>query len=105
MLAYERRVVAALLSTTDGTRTAQVSDYVDGALGAMPEVLRAGIAGISVGLGTFSKIRRVVARPRDPASEVAWLETHPIGLVRQWLRAIRSLVIFADEETHEAAST
>lgn len=105
MLAYERRVVAALLDHTGGTRTTQVTDYVDGALGAMPEVLRAGIAGLSLGLGTWSSIRRIVVGPRDPASEVAWLETHPVGLVRQWLRAIRSLVIFAHEETLEAAST
>lgn len=105
MLAYERRVVAALLDTADGDRTALVTDYVDGALGAMPEVVRAGIAGISIGLGAWTSIRGVVAGRRGPAAEVAWLENHPIGLIRQWLRAVRSLVIFAAEETLEAAST
>jgi len=42
-----------------------------------------------------------VGRP-DPQL-LEWLEGHRVGLVRQWARALRSLVLFAEQEMLEAA--
>jgi hypothetical protein len=99
MLSYERRVVAALLTDADPARSRAVTGFVGGSLGAMPEHLRLGISGISIALGAWSGARRAVGRGRSGADEVAWLEDHPVGLVRQWLRALRSLVTFAEQES------
>lgn len=103
MLAYERRVVAALLSTDDPGRRRAVEDHVSGALAAMPEIIRLGIAGETVALGAWSTVRHR-GRVWDGQAEVAWLDGHPIGLVRQWLRALRSLVLFAEQEMLSAAT-
>ncbi len=103
MLSYERRVVASMLTTTDEGQRQQVTDFVGGSLGAMPEVLRLGIFGLSVGLGTWSGARRAVGAGRTPERELVWLEEHPLGLVRQWARALRSLVLFSEQEIMEAA--
>ena len=97
MLPYERRVVDALLSSDDPGRRQVVADHTSAALAAMPEVIRAGIAGETVLLGSWSAARRR-GRPLDPVDELAWLESHPLGLVRQWVRALRSLVLFAEQE-------
>lgn len=99
MLSYERRVVASLLTGADPDRAASVTGFVAGSLGAMPEHLRLGISAISVGLGAWSALRRTVGLGRSGEAEVAWLEEHPVGLVRQWLRALRSLVTFAEQES------
>ena len=103
MLSYERRVVTAMTTTDDPRIRAEVVAFAGGSLGAMPEVLRAGITLISVVIGSWSALRRAVGAGRDPAAEVAWLEDHPIGLVRQWARALRSLVLFSEQEKLEAA--
>src|SRR5918999_1760051 len=91
MLSFERQVVDALL--------ASVADHVDGVLRDMPEHVRAGIAGQSVLLGAWW-----AARSRLPASElggpalIETLEASPVGLVRQYIRLLRSLVLFAEHE-------
>lgn len=97
MLSFEHRVVGALLGSDDPGRRAAVTQHVDRALGAMPEVIRLGIAGESVLLGAVAGVRRAVRRT-SPDEELAWLEDHPVGLVRQWVRALRSLVLFAEQE-------
>ena len=99
MLPYERRVVAALLTTTDPGQQRTVTEFVGDSLGAMPEILRFGISFLSVGLGAFAAVRDTLGRRPDPSAEVIWLDTNPIGLVRQWVRALRSLVLFAEQET------
>lgn len=104
MLPYERRVVDALLTTEDAGQRQTVTDFVSGALGAMPELLRLGIWGLSVLLGAYAGVRDAIGRRPDPEAEVAWLDGNPIGLVRQWVRALRSLVLFAEQETLEAGS-
>jgi hypothetical protein len=97
MLPYERQVVDALIGSDDPARRTAIADHVGATLAAMPEHLRAGIAGETVLLTTWSAARRR-GRPIDAADEVAWLDGHPIGLVRQWVRALRSLVLMAEQE-------
>ncbi|HEU5150485.1 MAG TPA: hypothetical protein VFU19_08310 [Iamia sp.] len=101
MLPYERQVVDALIGTDDPARRREIVDYVDATLGAMPELIRTGIAGETVLLTTWSTARRR-GRPIDAADELAWLDGHPIGLVRQWVRALRSLVLLAENEMLDA---
>lgn len=103
MLAYERRVVDAFLTSDDPERRRAVSEHAGAALAAMPEFIRLGIAGETVLLGSWSALRRR-GRPIDPSAELAWLEGHPVGLVRQWARALRSLVLFAEQEMLSTAT-
>lgn len=104
MLAYERQVVDAFSTTDDPERRRAVSEHAGAALAAMPEFIRLGIAGETVLLGSWSALRRR-GRPLDPEAELAWLEGHPVGLVRQWARALRSLVLFAEQEMVQASAT
>jgi len=97
VLSYERQVVDALIGSDDPARRQAVADYVGATLAAMPELIRAGIAGETVLLTTWSAARRR-GRPLVPPDELAWLDGHPIGLVRQWVRALRSLVLLAEQE-------
>ncbi len=101
MLPYERQVVDALLGSDDPDRREAVSEHVGATLAAMPELLRAGLVGETVMLTAWSAARRR-GRPFDDADEVAWLDGHPIGLVRQWIRALRSLVLLAENEMLDA---
>lgn len=101
MLAYERWVVDALLGTDDPAIRRAVTEHVAAELAAKPEHLRAGLVGETVLLGVWSRARRR-GRPLAAADELAWLEHHPIGLVRQWVRALRSLVLFAEQEMLQA---
>jgi hypothetical protein len=97
MLRFERDVVAALSTTTDPGRRAEVVAWVDTSLRAMPELLRAGVAAGSIVLGAWA---RVTGR-RGPAL-VAALERSPLPPVRQHLRLLRSLVLFGDLELGQA---
>jgi hypothetical protein len=101
MLPYERQVVEALIGSDDPIRRQAIAEHVGATLAAMPEHLRAGVAGETVLLTTWSAARRR-GRPLAPADELAWLEGHPIGLVRQWFRALRSLVLLAEHEMLDA---
>lgn len=103
MLPFERRVVTALLTTDDAAQGQAVVDFADGSLGAMPEILRFGIAAISVALTVLVGGRRLVGRDPSDAELVEWLQSHRLGLVRQWVRALRSLVLFAENEAMPAA--
>ena len=103
MFAFERRVVQAMI-TTDRTQIRnEVEAFVDTSLAAMPEHLRAGIAGITLLIGSWSAARRLLGLGRSDQATLTWLESHPVGLVRQWARALRSLVLFAEQEKLEAA--
>lgn len=104
MFPYERRVVSALLTTTDPVQRHEVTGFVDHALGAMPEFLRLGIASLSVGLTAWDALRRLVGMGRSGPDDVAWLRGHRLGLVRQWVRALQTLVLFAENEKMEAAT-
>ena len=67
MLPYERRVVAALLTTPDAGQRQRVTEFVGGSLGAMPEILRFGIASAKRRLASRynhspASIRKILSR-------------------------------------------
>jgi hypothetical protein len=93
MLAFERAVVDALIDSDDpDTRTA-VTSWVDSSLRELPEVVRLGVLAESVGFGMLARVIR-----GGPAALVPLLERSPIGLVRQYPRLFRSLVLFGELE-------
>jgi hypothetical protein len=99
MLSFERRVVDALLASVAEPKRTTVADHVDGVLRDMPEHVRAGIAGQSVLLGAWWAARsRLPASDLGGAALVESLEASPVGLVRQYIRLLRSLVLFAEHE-------
>jgi hypothetical protein len=93
VLWFERQVVERLVTTPDTRRRRDIESFVDGALHAMPEHLRASIAAASMVLGGWAR----VARP-DKARLVQSLDTSPIAPIRQYVRVFRSLVLFAEHE-------
>jgi hypothetical protein len=93
MLGFERRVVQALVEHDEPRHRARVEAWVDGSLADMPEVLRAGVLAESIAFGTWARLSR-----RPVPELLASLERNPIGLVRQYPRLFRSLVLFADLE-------
>jgi hypothetical protein len=100
MLWFERQVVTTLAADVDEPRRSAIEEYVDGALGAMPEHLRAGVVAESLVLGAWVRLQRALGRldrrTLDTRLE-AW-EASPIGPVRQYVRMMRSLVLFAEHE-------
>ena len=101
MLWFEREVVAALVGSDDPGVRSSVEAFVDGSLRDKPEHLRLGLAGESILLGGYAAALRALGRlDRDDALAArlnSW-ETGPIGVVRQYVRAMKSLVIFAENE-------
>ena len=107
MLWFEREVVGALVESPDPRVRSAVESFVDGSLRDMPEPIRAGVAAESVLLGAYGAV--LARRGRlDRATLLsrldAW-ETAPISFLRQWVRMMRSLVLFAENEltANEAA--
>jgi hypothetical protein len=98
MFWLERQVVASLANDVDPVRRAAIADYVDGVLRAMPEHLRFGVAGESIvlGLGTWASHR--LGSRRSIADRVEAWEHSRIGVIRQYVRLLSSLVMFADQE-------
>ncbi|NLV56269.1 MAG: hypothetical protein GXY13_11725 [Acidimicrobiales bacterium] len=97
MLPFERRIVDALTAGTLPEHRDAVIEHVALTLAAMPEVTRAGFAAESIAFGAWSAVRSRV-RPTSAADDLARLERHPVSLVRQWVRALRALVLFAEQE-------
>lgn len=93
MLGFERRVVAALMKVDDPEVRAGVERWVDETLRDMPEHLRLGVLGESVVLGAWARVRR-----SDDAALISSFETSPLWPVRQYVRLLRGLVIFAEQE-------
>ena len=98
MLGFERRFVDALVSTPDPGIRQQVETWVDGSLRTMPQHLRLGVVGETVLLTAWSTVAR-----RDAAAVATALDRSPIGLLRQYVRLFRSLVLFAEQELTPAA--
>ena len=96
MLGFERRVATSLVADLDPALRRPVIAYVDGAIGALPEHLRAGLAAESLLLGACDRVLRAV-RGGDGLRLEA-LETNPFGPVRQYARLMESLVLFAEHE-------
>ena len=93
MLGFERRMVAALTTTSDPARRAGVEGWVDDTLRDMPEHLRFGVLAESVGLGLWARVRG-----RDDASLLESFERSPLWPVRQYVRLLHGLVLFAENE-------
>lgn len=103
MLWFEREVVGALTESPDQPLRSSVESFVDGSLRDMPEHLRAGVIGESVLLGGYvAGLRKLGRLPADdPGALVeqldAW-ERSRIGVVRSYVRMMKSLVVFAENE-------
>jgi hypothetical protein len=105
MLWFEREVVAALLDTDDPAVRSSVEAFVNGSLRDKPEHLRLGVAGESIVLGAYVELLRALGRLDGDQALRALLrswETGRIGVVRQYVRAMRALVIFAENELASA---
>ena len=99
VLWFERQVVATLVSSLDDGRRKAVESYVDGALAALPDHIRAGVAAESLLIGAWSRLTgRGAAAGRPHPVRIQSLEASPIGPVRQYVRLLRSLVLFAEHE-------
>jgi hypothetical protein len=103
MLWFEREVVGALVASPDPAVRSAVEAFVDGSLRDMPEPIRLGVVGETVLLGGYVAALRLRRRVGD--AEIVELldrwEASPIGLLRQWPRMMRSLVLFAENELVE----
>ena len=99
MLGFEREVVASLVTSTDAEVQSAVLTYVDRSLRSMPEHLRAGVAAESVVLGAWVRLRRRLgATGDDLRSQLeAWQDSR-LDPVRQYVRMLRSLVLYAEHE-------
>lgn len=101
MLWFERQVVSHLVRPDlDERGRAEVEAYVDSALQVMPPHLRAGVAAESLALGAWPSLQRAMGR-LDPATvdrAVEWCRTSRIDVVRQYVRLLESLVLFAENE-------
>jgi hypothetical protein len=95
VLGFERRVVATLVTTPDPAARAAVEAFVGGTLRSMPEHLRAGVAAESLLLGVWDRLRG--GRGGD-AVDLASLDSSRIDVVRQYVRLLRGLVLFAESE-------
>lgn len=101
MLWFERQVVGALMSPNlDARARSVVESYVGSTLHSMPEHLRAGVAAESIALGSRSWIENRIGRldERRIHTRVARWKQSKIDPVRQYVRLLESLVLFAENE-------
>ncbi|HEV3451299.1 MAG TPA: hypothetical protein VG869_08845 [Acidimicrobiia bacterium] len=107
MLWFEQQVVTTLVSPdASAARRSQIEDYVDGALRSMPEYLRAGVASESLIFGAWPRLEALLGRHDDTAlrARVERWKASRFDLVRQYVRMLQSLVLFAENElTTDAA--
>jgi hypothetical protein len=106
VLRFERDLVGALMTTPRQPVRSSVEAFVDGTLRDMAEWMRAGIAAESLLLGTYVALLRTF-RPLDQnglRQLLARWETSRIGPLAQYVRAMRSLVLFAENELAGADS-
>jgi hypothetical protein len=101
MLWLEREVVASLVRPTiDDTGRSAVETYVDDSLRSMPEHLRVGIAAESLLFGAWPKLQDALGRydRQSMGARVQRWKTSRFDLVRQYVRLLHSLVLFAEHE-------
>jgi hypothetical protein len=101
MLWFERQMVATLVSPDldELTRTS-VESYVDGTLRSMPEYLRAGVAAESLLFGARPRLAYAFGRLHsdDVRRRIERWNTSRIDPLRQYVRLLHSLVLFAENE-------
>jgi len=101
VLWFERQVVGALMSPTlDDPVRAAVESYVDETLRSMPEHLRAGVVAESVLFGVRLRLEHAFGRAVDAEvrARVERWKTSRVDFVRQYVRLLQSLVLFAENE-------
>jgi hypothetical protein len=101
VLWFERRVVGMLMSPAlDAGERSAVESYVSSTLRSMPEHLRAGVAAESIVLGGWSWLEHRVGRLDEHRlrTRVARWKTSKLDPVRQYVRLLHSLVLFAENE-------
>src|SRR3954452_2246396 len=101
MLWFERQVVATLMSPSldAGTRHG-VESYVDDTLRSMPVHLRAGVAAESLLFGALPRLESALGRLdhlRINRRLERW-KTSSFDPLRQYVRLLHSLVLFAENE-------
>ena len=94
MLGFERRIVAALTTASEPSLRDGVEQWVEATLDDMPEFLRLGVLAESIGLGLWARVRAGL----DDRALIASFEASPLWPVRQYVRLLRGLVIFAEQE-------
>jgi hypothetical protein len=101
VLWFERQVVGALMHPDlDADTRAAVESYVSATLHSMPEHLRAGVLAESLALGSRSWIEQRAGRfdrARLQSRLMRWKHSS-IDPVRQYVRLLESLVLFAENE-------
>jgi hypothetical protein len=101
MLWLEREVVASLVSPDLGDeQRSAVERYVDESLQSMPEHLRAGVAAESILFGALPRLQDALGRydRRSMDARVDRWKASRFDPVRQYVRLIQSLVLFAEHE-------
>ena len=101
MLWFERQVVGALMSPAlDPRSRGAVESYVDDTLRSMPEYLRAGVLAESLLFGASPRLAQAFGRLDHAAlrSRIEKWRTSRIDFVRQYVRLLQSLVLFAENE-------
>jgi hypothetical protein len=101
VLWFERQVVGALMSPRLGHEARSVVEsYVASTLQSMPEHLRAGVAAESIALGSRSWLENRIGRldERRIHTQVARWKQSKIDPIRQYVRLLESLVLFAENE-------
>jgi hypothetical protein len=101
VLWFERQVVGTLMDPAlDATTRSVVESYVSTTLRSMPEHLRAGVAAESMVLGASSWVEQRIGRldqGRLRTRVDSW-KTSKIDPIRQYVRLLESLVLFAENE-------
>src|SRR5437588_13071445 len=101
MLWFERQVVATLVNPALDERVRNsVESYVDNTLRSMPEYLRAGVAAESLLFGAWPRIASSFGRldPADVKPRIERWSTSRLDPLRQYVRLLHSLVLFAENE-------
>ena len=98
MLGFERRMVAALTTPTDPGLRAGIEAWVDETLRDLPEHVRLGVVGESILLGAWARVTG-----KDDHALLGSFERSPLWPVRQYVRLLSGLVLFAEQELAEVA--
>ena len=107
MLWFERQVVGALMSSTlDDRARIAVESYVDETLRSMPEHLRAGVLAESLLFGARPRLAHALGRADNVGlrARIDRWSTSRIDFVRQYVRLLHSLVLFAENELAPGAA-
>jgi hypothetical protein len=107
VLWFERQVVGALMSSTlDDRARSAVESYVDNTLRSMPEHLRLGVFGESLLFGARPYVAHALGRDGNAhlAARIERWRNSKIDFVRQYVRLLHSLVLFAENELAPTAA-